>query len=237
LLEEDLPGLVRRAHAVRPALAGGRPSRAVRQHDRGDPGVVLEDVGLRRAGGRVEDLGEVGQAEPVAVDLDHRRFVLRHDAMLPAAGRTRYRGYSPNRRTARAPDTSARTRGTRKGSRRRTCSAVATSIITARPAAATGTASTDRSSTGGRTRVSAPATSRRPMPLSAAGWMSWTSVMPASKSDWRDFTSFDTPDPRNTTASRAVTAHNQISTELSSRRDPAPWNTVRRRASPCTGFA
>ncbi|CPU64033.1 Uncharacterised protein [Mycobacteroides abscessus] len=66
LLEEHLA-----VDAVGPPLARRGPVGAVGEHDVGDGREVREDVGLRRAGGGVEDLVQVGEAQAVTTDV-HR---------------------------------------------------------------------------------------------------------------------------------------------------------------------
>ena len=61
------PGCVCRADAVHPSLAGEGAIAGVGDEDVRDAGVVVEDVGLRRARLRVEHLVQVGQLQPVAV--------------------------------------------------------------------------------------------------------------------------------------------------------------------------
>src|SRR5437588_3562703 len=56
--------------AVGPAHQGHRPIGEVRHHDGADPRVVVDDLGLREPGLGVEDLVEVRQPQPPALDLN-----------------------------------------------------------------------------------------------------------------------------------------------------------------------
>ena len=62
-------------HAVRVAAQRHRAPGDVRQQHRGDPLVVVENLGLGEAVRRVEHLGQVGQRQLPALD-DHRDLVL-----------------------------------------------------------------------------------------------------------------------------------------------------------------
>ena len=63
LLEKHLAGLLRRAHAVDPALPGGRPVVRRGDQDVGHGGVVGQDVRLGGAGLRIDDLVQVGEGQ------------------------------------------------------------------------------------------------------------------------------------------------------------------------------
>src|SRR5207245_10530715 len=56
--------------AVGPAHQCPRPIGEVRHHDGADPRVVVDDLGLREPGLGVEDLVEVRQPQPPALDLN-----------------------------------------------------------------------------------------------------------------------------------------------------------------------
>ena len=80
LPEEHLPRLLLRADAVHPAFARHRATGKLRQKNVGDREVVVHDVGLRRAGGRVQHLVQAGHGQPtvthpeaLAIRSSHRR--------------------------------------------------------------------------------------------------------------------------------------------------------------------
>src|SRR5262249_8759328 len=86
LLEE-----ARRVDAVGVAAERQRPAFEVRQHDRRDARVVVDDLALGEAVVRVEDLVEVGEAERPRTDLDDGAAGRAHEALrarpLALAGR------------------------------------------------------------------------------------------------------------------------------------------------------
>ena len=55
--------------AVRGPHQGGRPARQMGQHDRRDPGEIVDDVGFRESRGRVEDLVQVREGQLPTLDL------------------------------------------------------------------------------------------------------------------------------------------------------------------------
>lgn len=70
LLEEHIPGVIGSADAVDPTFSGGDPVPGMADEVRGDPGAVVEDLTLRRAGLRVEDLVQIAQCQSMALDRD-----------------------------------------------------------------------------------------------------------------------------------------------------------------------
>src|SRR5699024_3624418 len=82
LFEEHLPRLLGGADTIDPALARGDAVPGMTDEGLGDIGEVVEDFALGRPRLRVEDLVEIGQRQPLAVDGD---LLLRRGPLLCSA--------------------------------------------------------------------------------------------------------------------------------------------------------
>src|SRR5699024_7677574 len=79
LFEEHLPRLLGGADTVDPAFARGDAVPGMTDEGLGDIGEVVEYFALGRSRLRVEDLVEIGQCQPMAIDGD---LLLRHGHLL-----------------------------------------------------------------------------------------------------------------------------------------------------------